>query len=78
MAAARDQLGKAEHDQPDRDQPAMVQRPRQLPADQRDEAVTGVLTQLLGRQPAKVAWGSKRGTARRRPTTISLRPRMVL
>lgn len=31
----------------------MVQERRQMPADQGDKAVAGVLTQLLGRQPSK-------------------------
>jgi hypothetical protein len=42
-----------EQDQLDRDQSAMVQQRRQVTADQSDEAVAGVLAQLLGRQPCE-------------------------
>jgi hypothetical protein len=73
-----DQLGQPQHDQPDRDQAAMVQQRRQMPVDQGDEAVAGILTQLLGRQPGEVAWGSKLGTAKSTPTTISFSPRTAL
>ena len=41
--------------QPDRDRAAMVQQRRQMAADQGDEAVAGVLAQLLGRQPGEGA-----------------------
>jgi hypothetical protein len=60
------------------DQATMVQQRRQMPVDQGDEAVAGILTQLLGRQPGEVAWGSKLGTAKSTPTTISFSPRTAL
>jgi hypothetical protein len=44
-----EQLGQPEQDQPDRDQAAMVQQRRRVAADQGDQAVAGVLAQLLGR-----------------------------
>jgi hypothetical protein len=56
----------------------MVQQRRQVPADQGDEAVAGVLAQLLGRQPREGGLRVKLGTVRSRPTTISLSPRIAL
>jgi hypothetical protein len=74
----RHQLGQTKDDQPDRDQAAVVEQRREVAADQGNEAVAGVLAPLLGRQRAKVACGSKLGTASRMPTMISLRPRTAL
>jgi hypothetical protein len=43
----------AQQDQPDGDQAAVVEQRREVAADQGDEAVVGVLAQLLGRQPGE-------------------------
>jgi hypothetical protein len=56
----------------------MVQQRRQVAADEGDQAVAGSSRSSSADSRAKVAWGSKLGTARSTPTTISLTPRTAL
>jgi hypothetical protein len=74
----RDQLGQTEQDQPDRDQPAMVQQGRQVAADQGDGAVAGVLAQLLGRQAGEGRLGVEAGNGQEHADDDLTRPEQRL